>query len=558
MQFGSEEILMRRLLGFTIFALLLSLTGAGTASATTYYVAANGSDSNNGTTKTTPWLHAPGMPSCTGVCASTTPVAGDRIILRGGDTWHYSSGTPATGGQWTFNQSGSSANRIYIGVDQTWFSAGSWTRPIFNMDNPLTTSVPSSCAYDDSNLSALRVNGNYVDTDNFEFTGKCWAQTIGNNSVGYYFYSGTNDLIEHSYFHGWSMTQGAWDSHAAISGTGTNGSGNSGNTIAYNVIDGSDSTHSASAGVCSSAVNGAPCNTGWGIEGDCYATIGNVIRYTSNAMECGNITIVHDNLIEYTFATINGNTLGGPHPNIIETVDGYTGQAFIFYNNIIRHNGVNVGIWPQFATGYFFNNVFFDNESVQSANCIMMSPVGNSGGSAASTVYFYNNTIIAGCRINFYGQNGNNTTKWVGGTVNFANNHFIGYSTAALSSLYIFGPNASGTINDLGNEVYQTTAAANGQGYVPGNSYAPTLVNNSTVGGGGNLSASCTTFSSDSALCSGTSGASSEGPGFVALYPAISIVPRPTSGLWNAGAYEFSSSSASRPNPPTGLTVVVQ
>src|ERR1700683_21618 len=35
-----------------------------------YYIAANGSDSNNGTSETSPWQHAPGMPACSATCAS--------------------------------------------------------------------------------------------------------------------------------------------------------------------------------------------------------------------------------------------------------------------------------------------------------------------------------------------------------------------------------------------------------------------------------------------------------------------------------------------------------
>src|SRR6266496_904435 len=54
-----------------------------------YYIAANGSDANSGTSKTSPWLHAPGMTGCSGNCASHTPVGGETFILRGGDAWHY-------------------------------------------------------------------------------------------------------------------------------------------------------------------------------------------------------------------------------------------------------------------------------------------------------------------------------------------------------------------------------------------------------------------------------------------------------------------------------------
>jgi hypothetical protein len=106
-------------------ALLVTFFGAKTVSASTYYVAANGSDSNNGTAKTTPWQHAPGMPNCSATCASTTPRAGDSIILRGGDTW-TSSSFP-----WNWKWSGSSSSPIQVGgLDQTWFAGAIWTRPI--------------------------------------------------------------------------------------------------------------------------------------------------------------------------------------------------------------------------------------------------------------------------------------------------------------------------------------------------------------------------------------------------------------------------------------------
>src|SRR6267142_1721560 len=69
--------------------LLLTFAGLGNASAaTTHYISkSTGSDSNNGTAKTSPWAHLPGMPSCTANCASYTPGAGDQFILMGGDTW---------------------------------------------------------------------------------------------------------------------------------------------------------------------------------------------------------------------------------------------------------------------------------------------------------------------------------------------------------------------------------------------------------------------------------------------------------------------------------------
>src|ERR1035441_2654484 len=77
--------------------------------ATTHYIAATGADSNNGTNKTTPWLHLPGMMTCSSACASYTPTAGDQFVLRGGDSW-TNANFPIT---WTW--SGSSGSPIYIG-----------------------------------------------------------------------------------------------------------------------------------------------------------------------------------------------------------------------------------------------------------------------------------------------------------------------------------------------------------------------------------------------------------------------------------------------------------
>ena len=54
-----------------------------------YYVSAAGSDSNAGTSESSPWLHAPGMPAATGNPASLNPTGGIGIIFRGSDTWHF-------------------------------------------------------------------------------------------------------------------------------------------------------------------------------------------------------------------------------------------------------------------------------------------------------------------------------------------------------------------------------------------------------------------------------------------------------------------------------------
>ena len=133
---------MRRLIPQALVPFILGILITGNLSATTYYIAANGSDSNSGTSNTTPWQHAPGMPNCSATCAGTNPQPGDKFIFRGGDTWHFSNSSAAAyiGGSWNWNWAGSSggcnfdatvgavvrSSCIYIGVDQTWYAGASW------------------------------------------------------------------------------------------------------------------------------------------------------------------------------------------------------------------------------------------------------------------------------------------------------------------------------------------------------------------------------------------------------------------------------------------------
>jgi hypothetical protein len=540
---------MNRTLPPTVFTLILLFAMAGNAFATTYYIAANGSDSNSGTSNTTPWLHAPGMTGCSGNCASASPNAGDRFIFRGGDTWHYSAGTPV-GLPWTWSWSGSNGNPIYVGVDTSWSASGTWSRPVLTMDNPLSTGQPSSCKYDDNNNTAASVNGaNYVTFDNFEFTGKCW----GGSPNGAYLSlssSPTHVTVSNSYFHGWTMAASASDDrHFMI---GSSGSGNTGNVFSQNVFDGSDSTFGnvCNSPSCVGSYGNGGGATGWAIASECYDVHENIFRHVSNGIECGNITIVHDNLFEYLFEPLNNN----PHGNVVESLGGYSGETAYFYNNVTRNVNEGVNWWPQFSNAYIFNNVWEnDGHYPPDPNCLMISPPGFSSGSSVVTASVYNNTFDGTCSVQ--AQAGNGTTPhWASGSsITFNNNHVL--DRTSISGLFTcYSPSVCGQ-TDKGGEVFQSTSAANAQGYTLANDYQPTSGSGATVGVGNILTASCSIFSGNGALCSGTSDGASEGAGGVAQFPAIAMVQRTTS--WDAGAYEFGV-AGSKPNPPTGLAALVQ
>lgn len=526
----------------------------------TYYIAAIGSDSNNGTSKSTPWLHAPGMKNATGIAASTTINPGDSIIFRGGDTWHFgnSGATPYVGACtlqgticWEWQTSGVSNNPIYIGVDTSWFAGGSWVRPIMSGDNALTTSFVGSCSFDQSNVQFIKLNQvGYVRIDNLDWQGGC----ISSTSVGgaYIFnYQTNNVLLENNYFHGLTAIVTAQDAFSSILGNGTGVFGlSTNNQIVNNTFDYSDSSNGVGgSGACSAGfAPSEPCYMGTGVYSEGFDIHDNYFGHMSNMIVINNASTVHDNLFEYLYTSFSPSAIA-PHSNVINEVGNIPGASTYFYNNTIRHTYASQAMYiTTGANAYVFNNIVYDTlkygtagGSAAPTNCIILGTVSNTG---SEVLYFYNNTIDyhlgttgGGCNVTFSNTNSPNAA-W-NGTANFENNHFIDFSPVLLSSVYHINAGASSTIHDLGNEIFQTETVANSQGYTTTNDYAPTLLTNSTVFAGSNLSASCISISP--ALCLGTTDGvveQSGSGGKIASFPTISPTQRI---IWDAGAWQFSA-----------------
>jgi hypothetical protein len=535
-----------------------------TFAAASYYIAASGSDSNNGTSKTSPWLHAPGMPTCAASCAAHTPAAGEQYIFRGGDTWHLgnSSAVPYVGnGGWTWKWNGSSGNPIYVGVDQTWYTGSSWVRPILSGDNPLSTAFAGSCAYAESGSLVSLGSGSlqYVTLDYFEFSGVCWTGQSSSNGAMLSVPGGdTNIIVSNNYFHGWTMTSGASDNFPSITSFG-GGTVQDLNQYTYNVFDGSDSPHfSSGSSNCQWFANDpAGCASGQGLNGSHFYNVDhNVFRYLSNFVVTGNCHSYHDNLFEYLYDSFASGSMQ-QHANVMNCLGGATGDNLYWYNNIMRHTFVTEDLYFAVRTnGYFFNNVMYDNMNsllgLLPGGCIRWNSVSNSA--PTQTAYIYNNTDGDSSCLHKFEVANSPLTAW-NGTGNFENNHFIGYSPATLSSVYICATGGTCTINDNQGEIYQTTAVANGQGYVAANNYAATSSSGATVGAGNGLASLCSQFSSDNELCSGTSDGveeqSADG-GEIATFPALAMVTRNPG--WDAGGHQFGTAP---PNPPTNLQAVV-
>jgi hypothetical protein len=544
-----------------------------------YYVAANGSDSNDGLSEASghPWLHAPGMKNCTADCASNTPAASDGYIFRGGDTWHIgnSGASPYTGGTWSWTWSGNSSNSIYIGVDQSWYSGGSWVRPIMNGDNPLSSTAGSgagvsSCTYGGGGQTLFSANpARYYHLDNFEWTGMCWgasgADFIFTNGVNTTYTQGSPNpnprWIENNYIHGWSHLFLTSGSAPCTSSGGTCASGGGGidgasgipsngafygAIVQFNVIDGSDSDYYSLA---------------WcGNVGDTWTVQYNVVRYNGADNSPLSTHLFHDNLFEYGYNSVDGQThTDWPLQNYGSEPNGGTfpgdGTPNLFYNNIVRHipSSVSSVLW-QFPGGsmadYDFNNIFSDYEGSGNYNNVCQGGCGN--------LVLFNNTEE--------GQGAPSTGGCIycngdasGSTIMSVNNHWVVNGGSSPSDVF----QATTGVTES-SAVYQTLSAANGQGYTVANNFSPSSATNSTVTASGVNET--TGYCADSVLhnslaeaacLQGITSVSYNATTHAVVYPAYTPVARPSSGAWNVGAYQFGSDPTA-PIAPTNLSAVAE
>ncbi len=544
---------MRINLGCVARGILLLLTSSGflllspSAAAATYYVSyATGADTNAGT-KASPWQNAPGMALCASSCNSTSINAGDHIILRGGDIW------PNGDFAWTPPNMGSSSAPGYLGVDQTWYSTtagtnsvncgSSFCRPILDAGNAIIEGGNVNNA--GKNIVANFGNFTYVTVDSFEMrhfyydtntlTGACC-------NIIFSYDGATNTTFENFYIHGWS-----YNSAGACCAPAFNGGGqlDTNITITTTIVDGSDTVlTTCTGGNTTCGAIAAIFNSG--------ATI--TYSYFNDVSDgcVGEFPLVHDNVFQNILEPFDNEA----HPNGCESLtDGNSSGGatssigLVFYNNIVRHtaNGV-VNVWsaPAFSrTSYLFNNVVYDAP----ANVFdIANPLSNCCGSAVVV----NNTIECGPDSDPTSTcTGTASDLILSGTA-FENNHFI-----TSTSDYLDCSATSGSCGTASNNVPQSKSTANGQGYSSSETYAfsPTASSNSTVGAGTNLTSICNISSVLAPLCSDTTYAVTENTSNTA-YPVIvtnarTTNPRPATGAWDAGAYEFASTTP--PTAPSAL-----
>jgi hypothetical protein len=506
-----------------------------------FYISAAGADTNSGTSESSPWAHAPGMPNCSGNCAKTNPSHGEGFVFRGGDTWHFgnSGASPATGGTWNWSWSGSSGSPIYVGVDPTWRAGSPWARPILTGDNPTSTGPVSSCAYQIGSAATnnmFSISSSYVEFDNFEMTGLCEPANQTGSAIDFYFEGSgsTNVTASNLYMHGW--THVPFNCTAGSPPTGTCSDiynfygGGAGVNLMQDVVDGSDSDPGGSMAVF--------------ISGG--VTFNSVFRYVSQFVSNA-CHILANNLFEYIVDPGDGEA----HGNVYECV-GEAGGLNAYYNNVVRHiyltgtPAVNFWIGPSSGTtDYFFNNVFYDIGT--SGNYLNI----NSGSASQGPTYAFNNTLQSSVGDMLMSCGPSGVTN-----VNSVNNHFI--SPDGGSPFY--DPGKCNSSNNL----VQSNSTANGGGYTASAPYAysPSGSSGPTVGVGANsVSSYCSALSGSSdpflqaagAACQKDTGYSCayNSAGHAVVCPGRGRLAHPGGATgWSIGAYQ----SGMTPGTPTNAS----
>lgn len=533
-----------------------------------YYVDfSGGSDASNGTTEGTAFKHSPGMNGATGTAASTTLVAGDGVILKGGVTWDF------TIWPWSLTSGSGSADAtlgctgatcVYYGVDHSWFTGGSWTRPILSggdWSDPGTNTVCNR-NMDDPSGPHMMQNGNLVIIDNLEFIGLCIQSPTtppGGNNPRYIDNGGrSGQTIENSYFH-----RVAWPLSSASSGHDFIMINGGSYHATYSVYDCTDCgpTTSYSSG-------GQGKYSGNGIGG------GNAIYDHSVFFNLGDATDIgmvlgHDNYFFNASAFTGSGTF---HSHISNDSSCTANSTIAFYNNFIdtSFSGQELGFTDNAAcTFYDFNNVstnqftaFFAFASGQFGNHhnifnntleTMEDGTGIShatmkGGGATVQYQIWNLHIINAdaCTGFNIGTNGGG-----GGAFGTAGSWTTSFGTT-LNANFTAYPGCP--VADIVTQT-KAQAAAQGYTYTQANQFSPTSSTVSTFRTGVNKTAFCTAIgASNMATASAVSAACQRDTTLGVTYNQTSHTAvtstrvtnlRPTSGAWDVGAYFLPSGAGS-------------
>lgn len=486
----------RSRLRLRVFQLILPLLIAIVQSAVagTFYIDyVNGSDTNSGTNKSSPWKKCPGMP---GFGGSYSHAAGDRFIFKGGVTW------PTSSLPLTFGYSGTSGAYDYYGVDQSWHSGGSWSRPIFDKQRA------------GDKIVVFPAGRQYIQLDNIDIRNVKVGSGFG---VGSVIVNGNSNItISKCWIHAWYHVDPLpGGDQGTYGGIINNPFGQSPPAVISNFLV----TH---------------CDIGspesGGNSGGALYYPGEVafckIHDVPNAILLGGGN-VHDN----EFYNIRHSYDPAAHDNLwyLSNWGGnqqVTNVPAYFYNNYIHDCTVSELLYPN-LNAYGTKNIYIYNNVV--TRCSGSSKVVDVDTyqmvNGAANIYIFNNTFEHSSAT-FIRVGDRRPTYAAPNRIDFFNNHFIGGGSQ-------FVP--SGTLSSSnGNNVQHTSVVAAAlAGFKIDTLFAPSLLSAITVGKGVNK-------------------ANMNLPGIgydTSLGGLRKPLKRPATGNWSIGAYEFTDSPVAPPGP---------
>jgi hypothetical protein len=532
---------------------LVTLSSLGITSCY-FFSFSSGSDSNNGTSESTPQKNLPCMyDAYTGSLQTVlnAGAAGLGFIMKGGDTWPNASmecGWWGGGPSGAFNNwSGTSSNPVYIGVDLTWPSS-SWSRPIWTCGGAVCNETANGDGYFKTTEETQ-----YVIVDNIEMTG---MYQTASNGPGYVKDYGSNNTYTRIYTHGWSRSAASDPDQSTSFSPSTAGGGGVNDNFYFDICDGSDTD--LAHGTQSTCLSGDPNIFAYG-----------VMSYVSNGAE-GSQNQVHDTLIEnmnFCFTTGGGGPggIGNCHQNAIQQAAPATSGATynLFYNNVITNiaPGGTAKLWlgqngsgGSGLTTYAFNNVLYANNPGNDVNPCQ------EGTSNCGTFYYFNNTFECGSVAGGVGPCMAGSGLTVTQTAHWINNHCIATACVQVSSMPDFTYDET---TDLVQSLAQADAnvSTHFDQYTESETYAmsPVASTNSTVGTGTNKQSLCTTING---LDTTAGAACKNDTGYACSYntsnhtiscPLRTENVRPTSAAWDIGAYEYTASGPSFTASPTTI-----
>jgi hypothetical protein len=505
----------------------------------TFYIDfASGSNSNNGTSQATPWKCHPYMQNssgCAGAPHAYSHVAGDRFIFKGGVTW------PSACLVMSVNAGGTPGAQDYYGVDQTWFSGGSFTRPKFDMQQQ----VPAG---NHVIIGGSSTGANYVTFDNIEIANQgihfVNPNTDFESGCGLLFntYNQGNQenlkpalgvIVQNMYIHDWVSKDNSTANIVndvpyclgSVEGATVMNNTELSDEKGFVFINGNlDAEPFGNGCVYCGEVKNSKMHGGW--FGCHYQSLS-----SPSNLSC------HDSEFYHFYQNgIAGYV--GQHTHII--YDNQTQTSFPsanVYNNSIHDSNAGINIWGSYES-VIYNNVMWN--LTNDDDILLYVPPGDS---SSKVGYVLNNTVDCSsstaptCLSLHSTAAGGTATANALGTLNVQNNIWV-TNGSPLSAILV---NTSRMIKNY----VMPTSEASSHGFTSANKYYPTSTDSNVNGQGVNLSSSCS--GNLVPLCFDAKGA----PWFGGSYSA-----RPAAS--DLGAYQFGGQSTSQPTAPANLTAVVQ